>query len=136
MRPCTFSKTNVRGRASRTACGNMSRSSRKPPCLPPITVSNARSLLILKMLLKIVWRAQSSFCWGKGGARKVDSLDQAARSALMARVRSKNTLPEMIVRKPLFAAGSVIACTCESYRARRIWLSRRERRCFLFMAAF
>lgn len=35
----------------------------------------------------------------------VDSLDQAARSAVMARVRGKNTRPEMIVRKLLFAAG-------------------------------
>jgi DNA mismatch endonuclease (patch repair protein) len=35
----------------------------------------------------------------------VDSLDQAARSALMARVRSKNTGPELTVRKLLFAAG-------------------------------
>ncbi len=35
----------------------------------------------------------------------VDSLDQAARSAVMARVRSKNTRPEMIVRKLVFAAG-------------------------------
>lgn len=35
----------------------------------------------------------------------VDSIDQATRSAFMARVRSKNTGPEMIVRKLLFAAG-------------------------------
>ena len=35
----------------------------------------------------------------------VDLLDQAARSAHMARVRSKNTRPEMIVRKLVFAAG-------------------------------
>lgn len=35
----------------------------------------------------------------------VDSLDQAARGALMARVRGKNTRPEMIVRKLVFAAG-------------------------------
>ncbi|SEO62469.1 T/G mismatch-specific endonuclease [Duganella sp. CF517] len=35
----------------------------------------------------------------------VDSLDQAARSAVMARVRGKNTKPEMIVRKLVFAAG-------------------------------
>ena len=35
----------------------------------------------------------------------VDSLDQAARSALMSRVRGKNTRPEMIVRKLLFTAG-------------------------------
>jgi DNA mismatch endonuclease (patch repair protein) len=35
----------------------------------------------------------------------VDSLDQAARSALMSRVRGKNTRPEMIVRKLVFAAG-------------------------------
>ena len=35
----------------------------------------------------------------------VDSLDQAARSAVMARVRGKNTRPEMIVRKLVFAAG-------------------------------
>ena len=35
----------------------------------------------------------------------VDSLDQAARSAHMAKVRSKDTRPEMIVRKLVFAAG-------------------------------
>ncbi|MEV4782140.1 very short patch repair endonuclease [Burkholderia sp. LMU1-1-1.1] len=35
----------------------------------------------------------------------VDSLDQAARSAVMARIRGKNTRPEMIVRKLVFAAG-------------------------------
>ena len=35
----------------------------------------------------------------------VDSLDQAARSAVMARVRGKNTRPEMIVRKLVFAAS-------------------------------
>lgn len=35
----------------------------------------------------------------------VDSIDQAARSALMARVRGKNTRPEIIVRKLVFAAG-------------------------------
>lgn len=35
----------------------------------------------------------------------VDSIDQAARSALMARVRGKNTKPELIVRKMVFAAG-------------------------------
>ena len=32
----------------------------------------------------------------------VDSLYQAARSAVMARVRGKNTRPEMIVRKLVF----------------------------------
>ena len=35
----------------------------------------------------------------------VDSLDPAARSAFMARIRSKNTRPEMVVRKLVFAAG-------------------------------
>src|SRR4051812_3249076 len=35
----------------------------------------------------------------------VDSIDPATRSAVMARVRSKNTRPELIVRKLLFAAG-------------------------------
>ncbi len=35
----------------------------------------------------------------------VDSIGQAARSALMARVRGKNTRPELIVRKLVFAAG-------------------------------
>ena len=35
----------------------------------------------------------------------VDSLDQPARSAVMARIRGKNTRPEMIVRKLVFAAG-------------------------------
>lgn len=35
----------------------------------------------------------------------VDSLDQAARSSVMARIRGKNTRPEMIVRKLVFAAG-------------------------------
>lgn len=35
----------------------------------------------------------------------VDSIDQAARSAVMARVRGKNTRPELIVRKLVFAAG-------------------------------
>lgn len=34
-----------------------------------------------------------------------DSLNQAARSAVMARIRGKNTRPEMIVRKLVFAAG-------------------------------
>ena len=35
----------------------------------------------------------------------VDSIDQATRSALMARIRGKNTRPELIVRKLVFAAG-------------------------------
>ena len=35
----------------------------------------------------------------------VDTVDQATRSALMARIRGKNTRPELIVRKLLFAAG-------------------------------
>lgn len=35
----------------------------------------------------------------------VDSIDQATRSAVMARVRGKNTRPELIVRKLVFAAG-------------------------------
>jgi DNA mismatch endonuclease (patch repair protein) len=35
----------------------------------------------------------------------VDSIDQATRSAVMARVRGKNTQPELIVRKLVFAAG-------------------------------
>jgi DNA mismatch endonuclease (patch repair protein) len=35
----------------------------------------------------------------------VDSIDQVARSAVMARVRGKNTRPELIVRKLVFAAG-------------------------------
>jgi DNA mismatch endonuclease (patch repair protein) len=35
----------------------------------------------------------------------VDSIDQATRSSVMARVRGKNTQPEMIVRKLVFAAG-------------------------------
>lgn len=35
----------------------------------------------------------------------VDSIDQATRSAVMARVRGKNTQPEFIVRKLVFAAG-------------------------------
>lgn len=41
----------------------------------------------------------------QGGGKMVDSLDQAARSAVMARIRSKNTGPEMTVRKLVFAAG-------------------------------
>jgi DNA mismatch endonuclease (patch repair protein) len=35
----------------------------------------------------------------------VDSIGQAERSAVMARVRGKNTRPELIVRKLVFAAG-------------------------------
>lgn len=35
----------------------------------------------------------------------VDSLDPAARSAVMSRVRGKDTRPEMVVRKLTFAAG-------------------------------
>lgn len=35
----------------------------------------------------------------------VDSIDQTARSAVMAKVRGKDTRPELIVRKLLFAAG-------------------------------
>ena len=35
----------------------------------------------------------------------VDSVDQATRSVLMSRIRSKNTRPELAVRKMLFAAG-------------------------------
>ena len=35
----------------------------------------------------------------------VDTVDQATRSVMMARVRSKNTRPELIVRKLVFAAG-------------------------------
>ena len=35
----------------------------------------------------------------------VDSIDPAARSAVMAKVRGKNTRPELVVRKMLFAAG-------------------------------
>ena len=35
----------------------------------------------------------------------VDSIDQAARSALMSRIRGKNTRPELIVRKLVYAAG-------------------------------
>lgn len=35
----------------------------------------------------------------------IDSIDQATRSALMSRVRGKNTQPELIVRRLVFAAG-------------------------------
>ncbi|MBJ7312183.1 very short patch repair endonuclease [Rugamonas sp. CCM 8940] len=35
----------------------------------------------------------------------VDSIDQAARSALMGKIRGKNTRPELIVRKLVYAAG-------------------------------
>ncbi|MYN42859.1 DNA mismatch endonuclease Vsr [Duganella sp. FT109W] len=35
----------------------------------------------------------------------VDSIDPRARSAMMARIRGKNTRPELTVRKMLFAAG-------------------------------
>ncbi len=35
----------------------------------------------------------------------VDSLDPVARGALMAKVRGKNTRPERVVRKLVFAAG-------------------------------
>ena len=35
----------------------------------------------------------------------VDSIDQATRSVVMARIRGKNTQPELIVRKLLFAVG-------------------------------
>lgn len=35
----------------------------------------------------------------------VDSIDQAARSALMSKIRGKNTRPELIVRKLVYAAG-------------------------------
>lgn len=35
----------------------------------------------------------------------VDSINQAKRSELMARVRGKNTRPELIVRKLIFSAG-------------------------------
>ena len=40
-----------------------------------------------------------------GGRKMVDSLNQAARSAMMSRIRGKNTRPELIVRKLAFAAG-------------------------------
>lgn len=35
----------------------------------------------------------------------VDSIDQATRSMVMSRVRNKDTRPEMVVRKLVFAAG-------------------------------
>lgn len=35
----------------------------------------------------------------------VDTIDQAMRSEVMSRVRGKNTRPELIVRKLVFAAG-------------------------------
>jgi len=35
----------------------------------------------------------------------VDSINPTARSAVMAKVRGKNTRPELIVRKMVFAAG-------------------------------
>lgn len=35
----------------------------------------------------------------------VDSVDQATRSAIMSRIRGKNTRPELIVRQLAFAAG-------------------------------
>lgn len=35
----------------------------------------------------------------------VDSIDQATRSLVMSRVKGKNTRPEMVVRKLVFAAG-------------------------------
>ena len=35
----------------------------------------------------------------------VDTLDQASRSRVMARVKGKNTGPELLVRKMVFAAG-------------------------------
>ncbi|MEO5933496.1 MAG: DNA mismatch endonuclease Vsr [Duganella sp.] len=35
----------------------------------------------------------------------VDTIDQAMRSEVMSRVRGKNTRPELVVRKLVFAAG-------------------------------
>ncbi|WP_229207774.1 MULTISPECIES: very short patch repair endonuclease [unclassified Duganella] len=39
------------------------------------------------------------------GGEMVDSIDRDARSAVMSRVKSKDTRPEMVVRKLVFAAG-------------------------------
>jgi DNA mismatch endonuclease (patch repair protein) len=41
----------------------------------------------------------------EGGQSMVDSIDAKARSALMSRVRAKDTLPELVVRKLVFANG-------------------------------
>lgn len=41
----------------------------------------------------------------KGGVGSVDNLSPVERSGIMARVRSKNSRPELVVRKLVFALG-------------------------------
>jgi DNA mismatch endonuclease (patch repair protein) len=47
----------------------------------------------------------AAFQRAKGGVGGVDTLSPAERSEIMARVRSKNSRPELFVRKLIFALG-------------------------------
>jgi DNA mismatch endonuclease, patch repair protein len=71
------------------------------------TASLGDFLAFLKMPLYFLCQLRSclSQLEPEWGGKLVDSIDQAARSAVMARVRGKNTRPELIVRKLVFASG-------------------------------
>jgi DNA mismatch endonuclease (patch repair protein) len=43
--------------------------------------------------------------WPEGWLKRVDTVDSARRSEIMARVRSKDTAPELVVRRLVFAMG-------------------------------
>ncbi len=71
------------------------------------TVLHEDFLAFLKTPLYFLCQLRSCFSQleSEWGGNMVDSIDQAARSAVMARVHGKNTRPELIVRKLVFASG-------------------------------
>ena len=66
----------------------------------------------------------------------VDSLSPKDRSEIMARVRSKNSRPEMLVRKLVFSLGYRYRLHRKSYRAAPIWCFRSRRKVILVHGCF
>lgn len=65
-------------------------------CIFSVYSQNAIEYFMIGAILRLM---------SKGGSQMTDSISQAARSAMMSRIRGKNTGPELAVRKLAFAAG-------------------------------
>ena len=62
------------------------------------------------------------------GDRQVgtDVLTTEQRARCMANIRGRDTRPELLIRRGLFARGGVTACMDPACRAGLIWSSRRD----------
>ena len=64
----------------------------------------------------------------------MDSLSPAERSEIMARVRAKNSRPELLVRKLVYAQGYRYRLHARELPGRPIWYSESTERSYLYTA--